>query len=181
MIIYIHGFGGSGQGIKAKLFREYYKDEKYLAPSLSYVPALAISTLCEIIETFKDENEIKLIGSSLGGYYAIYLANKYNLKAVLINPSIHPEKTLKKSVGKAPSFYDASFFSWAQEHLSYLEEIKVDIVDEQNYFLLVQTEDEILDYREAVHKFPHAKKVIEDGGNHSFVGIEKYFSVIDTF
>ncbi len=52
MIIYIHGFGGSGLGNKASLFREYFKERgvEYIAPSLSYIPDLAISTLEELIE-----------------------------------------------------------------------------------------------------------------------------------
>ena len=70
MIIYIHGFGGSGQGSKAKLLCEYFKsiEEDFIAPSLSYVPELAISTLQELIESY--HGEVYLIGSSLGGFYA---------------------------------------------------------------------------------------------------------------
>lgn len=181
MIIYIHGFGGSGDGVKAKLFRDYYENEKFLAPTLSYIPALAVSTLSEIIETFIDTEDIKLIGSSLGGYYAIYLANKYSLKAVLLNPSIKPHITLVSLIGNAPSFYDDSYFSCTKEHLNYLQTIKTDILDESKYFLLVQKGDEVLDYKDAVNKFHDSKKIVEEDGNHSFVGIEKYFDEIDNF
>ena len=51
MIIYIHGFGSSGEGHKAKQFREYFKDDGFIAPSLSYIPDLAIKTLEELIES----------------------------------------------------------------------------------------------------------------------------------
>ena len=87
MIIYIHGFGSSGQGGKANLFRDYFKSrgQSFIAPSLSYVPELAMSTLEELINSY---DEVELIGSSLGGYYSIYLAEKYGLKAVLVNPAI---------------------------------------------------------------------------------------------
>ena len=103
MVIYIHGFGSSGYGGKATQFREHYKtkEEVFIAPSLSYIPELAIKTLEEIIESY--DGEIKLIGSSLGGFYSIYLSSKYNLKAVLINPSIYPYKTLAKVLGNAPN------------------------------------------------------------------------------
>ena len=86
MTIYIHGFGGSGEGVKAKLFREYFKDKKegFIAPSLSYIPELVIKTLEELIESYN--SDVTLIGSSLGGYYAIYLSQKYSLKTVLLNP-----------------------------------------------------------------------------------------------
>ncbi|HIP11485.1 MAG TPA: hypothetical protein EYG73_02080 [Arcobacter sp.] len=60
MIIYIHGFGGSGQGSKAKIFREYYKNKSFIAPSLPYVLALAIQTLDELLNY--DEAVQKLQG-----------------------------------------------------------------------------------------------------------------------
>ena len=63
MVIYIHGFGGSGEGSKAKAFREYFKaiGEDFIAPSLSYVPQLAIQTLEELIESY--HGDIYLVGS----------------------------------------------------------------------------------------------------------------------
>lgn len=109
MIIYIHGFGGSGEGSKAKEIREYFNfiGESFIAPSLSYVPELAIKTLEELIDSYN--RKVKLIGSSLGGYYTLYLADKYDLPAVLINLSIHPDITLSRTLGQAPNFYDESF------------------------------------------------------------------------
>jgi len=94
MTIIIHGFGSAGRGGKAMLFRDYFKSigEPCIAPSLSYVPELAIDTLEQLIESY---DEVTLVGSSLGGFYAIYLAEKYGLKAVLINPAVDSSKTLK--------------------------------------------------------------------------------------
>ena len=63
MIIYIHGFGGSGEGSKAKAFREYYKKEGFIAPSLSYVPQLAIKTLEELIESYDGKVSVDIIQS----------------------------------------------------------------------------------------------------------------------
>lgn len=181
MILYIHGFGSSGQGGKASLFREYFEDE-VIVPSLSYVPSLAIDTLEQIIEMLqaKDE-EIGLVGSSLGGYYAIYLANKYKLKAVLINPAIYPYKTLEK-IGKAMNYYDGSSFEVTKEHMQSLKSFEVNnIKNEDDFLVLLQTDDEVLDYNEAVEKLPNSDLVIEDGGNHSFENIESYFRKIGSF
>lgn len=182
MIIYIHGFGSSGKGMKASLIREYFadKDEKFIAPSLSHVPALALDTLTQLIDTCQNE-EIKLIGSSLGGYYAMILAEKYNFKAILINPSTKPYVTLKKVLGHAPSFYDESYFAWQEDHIVYLESVKPSIGDSSKYLLLVQTGDELLDYKEAVALLPDARHEIIEGGDHSFFGIEKYFELINDF
>ena len=181
MVIYIYGFGGSGEGKKAQVFREYFgaKGEAFIAPSLSYVPELAMKTLEELIESYN--KDVTLIGSSLGGFYAIYLADKYKVNAVLLNPSIHPYITLKDYVGDAPSFYDESRFTWKESHISMLEKYIVQDIREKNYMLLVQTGDEILDYKEAVAKFSKATCIVEEGGNHSFENIQEYFVQIEKF
>jgi len=180
MTIYIHGFGGSGEGVKAKLFREYFKsiNKPFIAPSLSYVPELAISTLKELIESYSD---VTLIGSSLGGYYSIYLSQKYNIKATLLNPSIHPTITLKNSLGFPPNFYDESSFKWSETHLKMLEKLKSKVAKQELIMLLVQKGDDLLDYKEAVEYLPDSHMIVEDGGSHSFDGIEKQFKNIVEF
>jgi len=181
MTIYIHGFGGSGCGVKAELFRTYFNgmNKPFIAPSLSYIPYLAIRTLEEMIESYG--NDVNLIGSSLGGFYAIYLAEKYDLKAVLINPSVNPDKTLKKVLGMAPNFYDESSFEWRESHLEMLKVCKVEPKKQENLFVLLQKGDELLDYREAVNRLPNARFAIEEGGSHSFENIENYFDDIKEY
>ncbi|WP_072680961.1 YqiA/YcfP family alpha/beta fold hydrolase [Arcobacter sp. LA11] len=181
MILYIHGFGSSGHGGKASLFREYFEDE-VIAPSLSYVPNLAIDTLEQIIEMLLEKDEkVGLVGSSLGGYYSIYLASKYNLKAVLINPAIYPYKTLDK-IGMAMNYYDMSSFEVTAEHIQALKGLEVqEVLNQENFITLLQTDDEVLDYNDAVEKLPNSELVIEEGGNHSFENIESYFRKIGSF
>ena len=181
MIIYIHGFGSSGQGGKSSLFREYFEEE-VIAPSLSYVPNLAIDTLEQLIELLLEKDEkIGLVGSSLGGYYAIYLASKYDLKAVLINPAIYPYKTLDK-IGMARNYYDDTSFEVTNTHMQSLKSLEIDdIKNQENFLTLLQTEDEVLDYNEALEKLPNSELVVEEGGNHSFENIESYFRKIGSF
>ena len=183
MILYIHGFGSSGQGGKSNEFRDYFKAKNipYIAPSLSYVPELAISTLEELIESCDD---VTLIGSSLGGYYAMYLAEKYRLKAVLINPATHSAKTLERVVnlqGEAKNYYDNSTFSWQTSHLDMLRAYEVKHTDNGTYLLLVQKGDDVLDYKDAIAKVPHAQMVVEEGGTHPFEGISRHFEKIENF
>ena len=113
MTIIIHGFGSAGKGGKAMLFRDYFKSigKPCMAPSLSYVPELAMDTLEQLVHSYDD---VTLVGSSLGGYYAIYLAEKYGLKAVLINPAVDSSKTLKRVLdmgGMATNYYDGTEFT----------------------------------------------------------------------
>lgn len=182
MILYIHGFGSSGQGGKSTQFRAYFKAQNipYIAPSLSYVPELAMSTLEELIESYDD---VTLIGSSLGGYYAMYLAEKYGLKAVLINPAMKSAKTLRRAISKqrlAHNYYDESKFSWNESHITMLEKYEV-VNPKAEYLLMLQKGDDVLNYKEALEKLPDAKLVLEEGGTHPFEGIERYFSEIKDF
>lgn len=180
-IIYIHGFGSSGFGVKAELFRQYFKGRgvRFLAPSLSYVPQLAIQTLIELAEYC--ENPV-FIGSSLGGFYSLYLANRFDTKAVLINPALYADSTLRRHIkGYATNFYDLSRFEWNDKHLSMLKGYKVDTPKEENLFVLLQKGDDILDYKDVLELLPNAKRVVEEGGSHSFDGIERYFAQIEAF
>ncbi|HIP14332.1 MAG TPA: esterase, partial [Sulfurimonas autotrophica] len=117
----------------------------------------------------------------LGEYYTTYLACKYNLKAVLINPSIYPYITLQKTVGFMQSFYDNSRFEWKESHLQMLKKYEIQEPKYKNFMLLLQKGDETLDYTEAVNKFANATLVIEEGGSHSFDNIERYFEKTEEF
>jgi predicted esterase YcpF (UPF0227 family) len=183
MILYIHGFGSSGQGAKSKTFREHFrsKKQKFIAPSLSFIPELAISTLEELIKLCEDE-EIILMGSSLGGYYAIYLAEKYDLQAVLINPSIKPYETLQKVLGDNKSYFDENFsFSWKNAQVQSLKKYETNVTCNENFLLLVATGDEVLDYSTALKKCQGAKIIVHEGSDHGFLDVDKYTAEIDSF
>ena len=179
-ILYIHGFGSSGVGSKALIFRKYFENLgiKFIAPTLSYIPDLALLTLEDIIQNC---DNVKLIGSSLGGFYSIYLADKYNLKATLINPAINPDITLQRAIPKALNYYDLSYFEWNENYLNMLKNYKIIPKNQSRYMLMLQKGDETLDYREALNLLTRANVVLEDGGNHSFEGIDRYLENIKDF
>jgi len=187
MIIYIHGFGSHGYGSKAKLFREYFKSigEDFIAPSLSYVPELAMQTLEELIASY--HGDVYLIGSSLGGFYATYLSQTREVKkVVLINPATSPMNTLQRATGDAPNFYDDSYFKWDEKHLKMLEKYVVEFPQgawtmREQFMVLLQKGDELLDYRDAEKKYKESKLIVEDGGSHSFDGIERHLENIRAY
>ncbi len=179
--IYIHGFGGSGLGRKASAFRERYKllKKAFIAPSLSPIPDLAVSTLEELINSYKEE--VNLIGSSLGGYYALYLADKYNLKAVLLNPAVNPVDTVSSILKENPRYYEQYGFILKQEHINMLEKYKTNIKKPENILTLLQTGDELLDYKEAENLLKETNIIIEQGGSHFFDDLEKQYKTIEEF
>jgi predicted esterase YcpF (UPF0227 family) len=175
VILYIHGFGSSAFSAKVIKLKALNLDPIFLAPSLSTIPDLAMQTLEDIIMMHLSTNSsesLQLMGSSLGGYYALYLSQKYDLKAILINPSIEPYKTLNK-FETMTSYYDGSSFEWSKKHIQSLHHFATPkIIYHDRLFLLTQKGDETLDYRVAVKKLKHSKQIIQEGGNHSFENIE---------
>jgi uncharacterized protein len=184
MIIYIHGFASSGFGSKAEKFKEYFEEE-IITISLPTIPNLAINTLEQLIEAFVSiDEEVNLIGSSLGGFYALYLANKYDLKAVLINPAVNPWGTLDRYEGVdfVTNYYDSSRFEFNANHIKSLKNYEVNFIKTpENFITLLQEDDEVLDFSEAAQKLEDTELIIEEGGSHSFEDIERYFRKISTF
>ena len=182
MIIFVHGFGSSSYSTKATQTKEYFKNKEIvLAPSLPYVPHLAIKTLEEIIEYVLLKEDVHLIGSSLGGFYAIYLSNKYNIKSALVNPAVYADERLGLYRGMATNYYDGSKFEWCDSHIKELKELVVDKPKEEKFLLMLQKGDEVLDYKEALKKLPNSTLILEDGGDHSFTSYKKHLNDIDIF
>ncbi len=186
MVIYLHGFASAGFGEKAQKFLEYFEDEM-ITPTLSTIPNLAIATLEQIIEAFINRGiKVSLVGSSLGGFYALFLANKYDLKAVLINPAVTPwlnsDGLNKNEDEMAICYYDNSRFEFTHSHIQSLRNYEVVMLkNPSNFLTLLQTDDEVLDYNEAADKLEETELIIEEGGSHSFEDIERYFRKVSTF
>ncbi len=178
MILYIHGFASCGVGNKSTTLRNFFGEDKVLSPDLPPEPKRAIELLSDLIE----KNNVKLlVGSSLGGYYAIHLAEKYDLKAVLINPALRPFESLNALVGKVKRYCDDTEFEWKREYIRQLFELFVPEVKLDRYLVLLQTRDELLNYQEAVNRFMGAKVIVEYGGNHRFENLDDYLYMIKNF
>ncbi|GLR64918.1 YqiA/YcfP family alpha/beta fold hydrolase [Marinospirillum insulare] len=182
MLLFIHGFGSSGRGDKAQLLRSWCQEQgiSFMAPSLPNIPELAIETLQEIIEAIQQHEPVGLVGSSLGGFYATWLANHYHLPYVLVNPSVEPYVTLERAIGQGVNFHDQSSYEWNTQHTASLRQFKLD-KPAKDCLLMVQTGDELLDYRQAVNYYSAAEQLVEEGGNHGFTGFNRHLAKITNF
>ena len=181
-IIYVHGFNSSPASFKAGLLRKKLgslgKEADFSAPHLPHRPLEAIATL----ETeVRQAGSAALVGSSLGGFYATWLAEKYALKAVLVNPSVRPYESLREYVGPQKNLYTGVEYEFTARHLAELRELEMATITPDCYLLLVQTGDEVLDYREAVDKYRGARQIVVDGGDHAFSGFGDYLDLILRF
>ncbi|SDI67411.1 hypothetical protein SAMN04488540_102382 [Ferrimonas sediminum] len=179
MLLYIHGFNSSPQSEKAMQVRRYlerhHPHEPLAIPRLATTPTDAMDQLEALVAPAVAVGEpLRLLGSSLGGYFASYLAQKHGGKAVLINPAVRPYELLQEYLGPQQNPYTQEHFEVLPEHMTQLKALDTQVITEpQQFLVLLQSGDEVLDYRQAVDKYHHCQMVVEAGGDHSFVNFER--------
>jgi hypothetical protein len=175
-LFYLHGFNSSPGTFKGRQLMAYVASltnppELYL-PALLHRPAQAIAKLEKLIEAV-GVSGLTLVGSSLGGYYATALAERHGCRAVLINPTIRPYEDLHDYLGPNRNLYTGEQYEITPTHFDELRALRVErITRPERYWLLVQTGDEVLDYREAVAFYAGAQQTVIEGGDHGFQGFE---------
>jgi predicted esterase YcpF (UPF0227 family) len=167
VILYLHGFNSSPHSHKAQVLGRYLEGEglgeQYACPAL---PPLA-SDAIRAIEKLIGAKNVGFVGSSLGGFYATYLAEKHDAKAVLINPAIDPHVGLRAYLGPQKNLHTGEPYELTEAHLAEWERLYVPRITPGRYQLLVETGDEVLDYRRAVERYRGAEQVVVPGGDHS--------------
>lgn len=184
MFLYLHGFRSSPLSTKAQQFRHWLaergREAEWICPALSYDPKQAMEQAGTLIET--TDTELKLVGSSLGGFYATVLAARYDLKAVVINPAVHAGLVLRDAVGPQSGWHDDEAFEFTQAHVDALNAMALLAPkDPENILLMQETGDEVLDWRTAVDFYRDSHQLVFRGGDHSFSRFGEVMELIDRF
>ena len=169
MLIYLHGFNSSPASHKARVMRAYLETRGlahlFVCPALPHRPSEALRVI--EAEIARSKTAPTLVGSSLGGFYATWFAETRDLRAVLINPAIAPHLGLQAFLGEQKNLYTGEAYRLTREHLDEWRAIALERIDPERYLLLLETGDEVLDWRVAARKYEGARSVIRDGGDHT--------------
>jgi hypothetical protein len=184
MILYLHGFNSSPHSAKAQHLKRYLEERgrsaEFICPELPYQPNLAVAVAeAELVRV--PRRDITLVGSSLGGFYATWLAERHGLRAVLINPAIDPHVGLRASLGEQRPFHGGESYELTEQHLREWQGLFLTNVHAERYLLLVETGDEVLDYRLAVRKYVGARQIVVQGGDHSLASFPEHIPLILSF
>ena len=184
MLVYLHGFNSSPASHKAQVMRAQMEGRGlgslFACPALPDTPGEAIGAIESAIAG-RAPGEVTFIGSSLGGFYATYLAEKLGCRAVLINPAITPHLGLAAYLGTQKNLHTGEPYELTRAHLEGWRALLVERIDPEKYLLLLETGDEVLDWREAARKYAGARTVIRDGGDHSLQGFAEHIGRILAF
>jgi predicted esterase YcpF (UPF0227 family) len=184
VIVYLHGFNSSPQSHKAQVLGRYMAEKglaaQYVCPALPPLAGEAIALVESLIDATASES-LCLVGSSLGGFYATYLAEKHRGRAVLINPAIDPHVGLRSYLGTQKNVHTGEAYELTEAHLHAWEGLYVPRITPERYLLLVETGDEVLDFRKAVARYSGVEQVVVAGGDHSFQSFPEHLSRILRF
>lgn len=176
-VLYLHGFRSSPKSTKAirlaNLFSNAYPDVHWWCPQLPPSPLEASKCILEGTAHWPKDT-MAVIGSSLGGFYATWLAYQNGCKAIVINPAVDPARDLAKYIGEHSVWHDPNeriYFAPA-----YIEELRNLYVDEfkhpENVFALIAKGDEVLDWREMTGRYSRCPQLVLEGSDHGVSDFE---------
>ena len=182
-ILYIHGLNRSPASRKASqlsaLMQRLGRAQALRVPALYHHPRQAIVQLESAIDEL---GRPLLVGSSLGGFYATYLAERHGLKALLINPAVNPQLRFEGYLGPQTNYYTGETWELTLDHVAALAELAVPPPgDPARFQVWLQTGDETLDYRQAQAFYRACALRIEPGGDHGFANFAAHLPALLAF
>lgn len=176
MILYLHGFRSSPQSTKASLLAQAIEAaghaDAWICPQLPPSPRRALALADHLIEQrigqgLDPQNELVVLGSSLGGYYATCLAEKWRCRALLFNPVVHAARDLATQVGEHTMWNSPERFTFLPEYVDELAEMAPGRpADPARYYLLAAKGDEVLDWREMADWYRGCELRLLEGSDH---------------
>lgn len=178
LVVYLHGFRSSprsskavmtGQGIG--LISSPSHPYEWYCPQLLASPKSSMNMVTKHID-HSSADRLVIIGSSLGGFYTNYLAEKYQAKAVVLNPAVYAARELAPHVGMMTAYDSDEPFDFRPEYIDELKALQIQKISQpERYFLIAAKGDELLNWQEMVDFYPGAKHLVLEGSDH---GISEY-------
>ena len=172
-LLYLHGFRSSPQSAKARLVAGQVAARHprvfLWCPQLPPSPRAAMALVADGIAQWPQGAGMAVIGSSLGGYYASWVAQQARCASVLLNPAVQPARDLARHIGEQSSWHDPEErFFFRPEFIAELQALDVSHLPPAAPELLIAAQgDELLDWREMVARYPQARQQVLEGGDHA--------------
>jgi len=157
-ILYIHGFNSTGNGTKSEAIKKTFSQYKVLTPTFNYKD---FNSVVKQLHSLFVVNKIDVaVGTSLGGFLALYCASKYKVKCVAINPVTQPSETLKKMLGENRNYVSKERYIMTEADLAKYKTFednefsKIELKDENTRFLLSEDDELLGDHHYLEQRFP---------------------------
>lgn len=185
-LLYLHGFRSSPQSTKAQLVHRRvataHPQVTFWCPQLPPSPQQAMQDVMQGIAAWPRER-MAVIGSSLGGFYATWVAERTGCRAALLNPAVYPERDLARYIGEHSSWHDpAETFYFRPEYVEELRTLHCPALTRpERYYALIAKGDEVLDWREMTGRYPGARIRLLAGSDHAISEFADYLDEVLAF
>ena len=185
-LLYLHGFRSSPQSLKARTLAHHMAtwqpQVRWWCPQLPPSPREAMALLMHGIADWPRES-MAVVGSSLGGFYATWVAEQTGCRAVLLNPAVDPAHDLEKYVGEQSNWHDpAQHFFFKPEFVQELRELQCPGLRlPDHYFAVIAKGDEVLDWHEMHERYRGAHLRLLEGGDHALSDFEVHLTAVVAF
>ncbi|MDF1484789.1 esterase [Ramlibacter sp. H39-3-26] len=185
-LLYLHGFRSSPQSMKArKMAARVARDHpgvQWWCPQLPPSPRAAIDLVQAGIAGWPHER-MAVVGSSLGGFYATWVAAHTGCRAVLLNPAVDPARDLRSHIGEQTAWHDPNErFFFLPEYVDELRALECPgQPPPQQVFAIVAKGDEVLDWREMTARYPGARIALLEGGDHAISDFDAHIDAVMRF
>ncbi len=124
-----------------------------------------------------------VVGSSLGGFYAAWVAEHTGCSAVLLNPAVDPARDLARYIGEQASWHDpAEHFFFKPEFIGELQALDAGpLTRPQRYLAVIAKGDEVLDWREMKARCAGARLKLLEGGDHALSDFDAHLDEVLAF
>lgn len=194
MILYLHGFLSSANSYKAQWFQKAFSKMglPFFAPTY---PIVSPDQTIQLIETVIQTEIIPkighnappdwcLVGSSMGGFYGQYFADKYQIPMVVINPALDPVSVLQPHLGMHENPVTQEHFELNTAYLTELMAYEITNISTLECLILQDSQDEVVPVDFAQRKYQdseNAQFCIFDGGNHAFQHLQEAWPTVEAF
>ncbi|NCC98843.1 MAG: hypothetical protein EOL95_03935 [Bacteroidia bacterium] len=183
-ILYIHGFNSAGGGTKSELLHVALPKYKILSPTFDYKNFdAAVKLLNSLMKVNRPD---VVVGTSLGGFLAMYAGYKYNAKCIIINPTTHPSETLARFVGENKNLLTKQKYMFTESDLSKYKDFEdkefkqISLIDEKTHFLLSNDDELLGDHHYLEQKYFSCKHFSYfDGYGHRFTSTKPIVAAIE--
>lgn len=185
-LLYLHGFRSSPRSTKAQDTAERvaarHAGVTWWCPQLPPSPREAMAMVEQGIAEWPRES-MAVVGSSLGGFYATWIAETTGCKAVLLNPAVDPARDLAKYIGEQTSWHDpAERFFFKPEFIDELRALTCQgLTRPENYFAVIAKGDEVLDWREMTARYATARIQLLEGSDHGLTDFDQHVDEMFAF
>jgi predicted esterase YcpF (UPF0227 family) len=185
-LLYLHGFLSSPASNKARItaaaIANRHPSVTWLCPMLAASPKQAMADVLQSISQWPKAS-MAVVGSSLGGFYATWLAEQIGCRAVLLNPAVRPARDLRPHLGEHALWHDSSqHFVLEPEFIDELQAMEIDHISHPaRYFAVIAKGDEVLDWKEMTGHYRGASVKLLPQGDHALSDYEQYLDEIIEF